>query len=273
MKALTMAATPPALATLLYEVRDSVAIVTLHRPERMNTIGGAMKSDLARAFFDYARADDRVRAVLVTGSGERAFCAGADIKERAGQQITGSDYFVAQKATHDLLRGIEEFEKPVLAAINGVALGGGLEIALCCDIRIAADSARFGLPEIKLGVIPAAGGTQRLPRLIGEARAKELILTADLVDAETALRYGIVSRVLPPAELMPAALALAQRIAGHPPLAVRFAKRAINRGMQTDLDSGLEYERYAAAMLIDSEDRKEGMRAFVEKRKPVFTGR
>ncbi len=265
--------TPPPLDTLLYEVRGNVAVVTLNRPERMNTLGGSMKPDLGRAFLDYARADGRVRAVLVTGSGERAFCAGADIKERAGNQAIGTDYFVAQKATHDLFRDIEEFEKPVIAAINGVALGGGLELALCADIRLAAAGARFGLPEIKLGVIPAAGGTQRLPRLIGEARAKALILTADIVDAETALRYGIVSRVLPDAELMPAALALAQRIAEHPPLAVRFAKRAINRGMQTDLDSGLEYERYAAAMIIDSDDRKEGMRAFVEKRKPVFTGR
>ena len=268
-----MTSSHPHLETLLYEVRDNVAIVTLNRPDRMNTLGGSMKPDLARAFFEYARADDRVRAVLVTGAGDRAFCAGADIKERAGNQITGADYFVAQKATHDLFRNIEEFEKPVIAALNGVALGGGLEIALCCDIRIASDSARVGLPEIKLGVIPAAGGTQRLPRLIGEARAKELILTADLVDAETALRLGIVGRVVPHSELMATAFALAQRIAEHPPLAVRFAKRANNRGMQTDLDSGLEYERYAAAMIIDSEDRKEGMRAFVEKRKPVFTGR
>ncbi|ABM57568.1 enoyl-CoA hydratase/isomerase family protein [Verminephrobacter eiseniae] len=268
-----MSAAPAALASVLYERRENVAIVTLNRPGRMNTLGGSMKPDLARAFFEYARADERVRAVLITGSGERAFCAGADIKERADQQTTGSDYFVAQKATHELLRNIEEFEKPVVAAINGVALGGGLEVALCCDIRLACDSARFGLPEVKLGVIPAAGGTQRLPRLIGQARAKELILTADLIDADTALRYGIVSRVLPQAELMPAAIAFAQRIAEHPPLAVRFAKRAINRGLQTDLDSGLEYERYAAAMVIDSADRKEGMRAFVEKRKPVFTGR
>ncbi|MFP5472905.1 MAG: enoyl-CoA hydratase/isomerase family protein [Gammaproteobacteria bacterium] len=261
------------LQTLLYEVRGNVAVITLNRPDRMNTLGGTMKPDLARAFFELARADDRVRAVVITGAGDRAFCAGADIKERAEGQQAGTDFFVTQKATHDLFRNMEEFEKPVIAAINGVALGGGLEIALCCDIRIASEGARFGLPEIKLGVIPAAGGTQRLPRLIGEARAKELILTCDLVDAETALRFGIVSRVLPQAELMPAALELAQRIAEYPPLAVRFAKRAINRGMQTDLDSGLEYERYAAAMLIDSEDRKEGMRAFVEKRKPVFTGR
>jgi len=261
------------LPTLHYEVRDNVAIITLNRPARMNTLGGSMKPDLAHAFFTLARADARVRAVLITGAGERAFCAGADIQERALADIAAANYFVDQKATHDLFRNIEEFEKPVIAAINGVAAGGGLEIALCCDIRLAAAGARFGLPEIKLGVIPAAGGTQRLPRLIGEARAKALILTADMIDAETALRYGIVTQVLPLTTLMPTALALAQRIAEHPPLAVRFAKRAINRGMQTDLDSGLEYERYAAAMLVDSEDRKEGMRAFVEKRKPMFTGR
>jgi enoyl-CoA hydratase len=261
------------LGTLLYEVRGHVAVVTLNRPDRMNTLGGTMKPDLARAFFELARNDDRVRAVLVTGSADKAFCAGADIKERASDVVRGTEYFVRQKATHELFRNIEEFEKPVIAAINGVALGGGLEIALCCDIRIASAHARFGLPEIKLGVIPAAGGTQRLPRLIGEARAKELILTADLIDAEAALRYGLVSRVIPHAELMNAAMELSQRIARHPPLAVRFAKRAINRGMQTDLDSGLEYERYAAAMIVDSEDRIEGMRAFVEKREPQFKGR
>lgn len=261
------------LGTLLYEVRDRVAVITLNRPDRMNTVGGTMKADLARAFFELAREDERVLAVLLTGAGDRAFSAGADIKERATEMVRGTEFFVRQKATHDLLRNIEEFEKPVVAAINGVALGGDLEIALCCDLRLASSSARFGLPEVKIGVIPAAGGTQRLPRLIGEARAKELILTADLIDAETAHRYGIVSRVLPPGELMPAALELAQRIAAHPPLAVRFAKSAIHRGLQTDLDSGLEYERYAAAMVVDSEDRIEGMRAFVEKREPHFTGR
>ncbi|MDB5816686.1 MAG: short chain enoyl-CoA hydratase, partial [Rhizobacter sp.] len=204
---------PQDLGTLTYQVRGNVAVVHLNRPDRMNTLGGTMKPDLARAFFELARQDDSVRAVLITGTGDRAFCAGADIKERAGHTPSGTQYFVAQKYTHDLFRNLEEFEKPVIAAINGVALGGGLEIALCCDIRIASDTARFGLPEIKLGVIPAAGGTQRLPRLIGEARAKELILTADLVDAETALRLGIVSRVVPQAELMATALALAQLIA------------------------------------------------------------
>jgi enoyl-CoA hydratase/carnithine racemase len=261
------------LPTLRYEVQGHVAIVTLNRPERMNTLGGKMKPDLARAFFELARADDRVRAVLLTGAGERAFCAGADIKERADHQVCATDFFVAQKSTHDLFRSIEEFEKPVVAAINGVALGGGLELALCCDMRLAAAHARLGLPEVRLGVIPAAGGTQRLPRLIGEARAKALMFTAEQIDAAQALQYGLVTQVLPADQLHAAALDVAQRIAEMPPLAVRFAKRAVNRGMQTDLDSGLEYERYAAAMLVDTDDRKEGMRAFVEKRKPVFTGR
>ncbi len=260
------------VGTLTYEVRGHVAVIHLNRPERMNTLGGTMKPDLAHAFFELARNDERVRAVVITGTGDKAFCAGADIKERAANVVRGTDYYVTQKATHELFRNIEEFEKPVIAAINGVALGGGLEIALCCDLRIAAAGARFGLPEVKLGVIPAAGGTQRLPRLVGEARAKELILTAELIDAEAALRIGLVSRVVPAEALMPTAMELAQRIAEFPPLAVRFAKRAINRGMQTDLDSGLEFERYAAAMIGDSEDRKEGMRAFVEKRKPEFKG-
>lgn len=261
------------MSTLVYSVDGQVAVVTLNRPDRMNTLGGTMKPDLARAFFELARTDDRVRVVVLTGAGERAFCAGADIKERARQEVRATDFFVTQKVTHDLFRAIEEFEKPVVAAINGVALGGGLELALCCDIRLAADHARLGLPEVRLGVIPAAGGTQRLPRLIGEARAKALMFTAAQIDAARALDYGLVTQVLPAAELMTEALALARQIAEMPPLAVRFAKRAVNRGMQTDLDSGLEYERYAAAMLVDTEDRREGMRAFVEKRKPVFHGR
>lgn len=261
------------LGTLTYAVQGQVAVITLNRPERMNTIGSTMKPDLAQAFLQLARADERVRAVVLTGAGDRAFCAGADIKERADHQITANDFFVAQKATHDLLRDIEEFEKPVIAAINGVALGGGLEIALCCDLRIAADHAKFGLPEARIGALPAAGGTQRLPRLIGEARAKHLMFTAAQIDAAQALQMGIVTQVCAGAELMTEAMKLAGTVAAMPPLSIRLIKRAVNRGMQTDLDSGLEYERYAAAMLIDSEDRKEGMRAFVEKRAPVFKGR
>jgi enoyl-CoA hydratase len=261
------------IGTLQYEVLGRVAIIRLNRPERMNTLGSTMKPDLATAFFEHARNDANVACVVLTGAGERAFCAGADIKERATQNIAPPDYYVRQQQTHALFRAIEEFEKPTIAAINGVALGGGLELALCCDIRIAAASARFGLPEAKLGVIPAAGGTQRLPRIVGEAMAKELIFTSDIIDAATAREIRLVSRVVDDARLMEEALALASRVGDQPPLAIRFAKRSINLGMQVGIDAGLEYERYAASMVIDSEDRKEGMRAFVEKRKPVFVGR
>lgn len=259
--------------TLLYEVVDGVAIIRLNRPDRMNTLGGTMKPDLARAFFELARDDTSVRCVVLTGTGDRAFCAGADIKERAGGTAHPADYYVTQQRTHELFRGIEEFEKPVIAAINGVALGGGLELALCADIRLAARSARFGLPEIKLGVIPAAGGTQRLPRVVGPAIAKELIFTSELITADAAQDIRLVNRVIDDDKLMDAALTMARRIAVQPPLAVRFAKRSVNLGMQGSVDMGLQFECYGAAMVMDSEDRKEGMRAFVEKREPRFVGR
>lgn len=260
------------LDTLVYEGHGDVAVIRLNRPDRMNAIGGSMKADLAKAFFDLARNDDAVRCVVVTGTGNKAFCAGADIKERAESIPRAAQYYVRQQSTYDLFRAMEEFEKPVIAAINGMALGGGLEIALCCDIRIAASHARLGLPEVKLGVIPAAGGTQRLPRLIGEARAKELIYTAELLSADEARAIGLVNRVVAPEALLETAFAVARKIGAHPPLAIQFAKRAINLGMQVDIDSGMEFERYAAAMLVDTEDRREGMRAFVEKRPAVFKG-
>ena len=260
------------LGTLIYESADGVAVITLNRPDRMNSIGGTMKEDLGTAFFKLARNDTGLRCVILTGAGDRAFCAGADIKERAEIRRSGPEYFMAQAATHTLFRGIEEFERPVIAAINGVALGGGLEIALCADIRYAAAHARIGLPEVKLGAIPGAGGTQRLPRLIGASMAKELLFTAEHLTAERALALGIVSRVVE-GSVLEAAMETARRIADMPPLAVAFAKRAVNAGMQGGIDAGLEYARYAAGMLTDSEDRREGFRAFVEKRKPVYVGR
>ena len=258
--------------TLLYEVRDGVAVVTLNRPDRMNTLGGSMKVDLQTVFTDLARHDPTVRAVVLTGSGERAFCAGADIKERAGNQMTLPQYHLNQKATHDLFRSIETFEKPVIAAINGVALGGGLELALCADIRIAAGHAKLGLPEAKIGALPAAGGTQRLPRLVGPGWAKQLMYTCDHISADQALSIGLVTQVTASDQLMPTALAMAARIAANAPLSVRFIKHAIDRGLQVGIEAGLEYERYAAAIVVSSEDRVEGMRAFIEKRQPVFRG-
>lgn len=258
--------------TLLYEVHDGVATVTLNRPDRMNTLGGSMKPDLNEVFTKLARHDPAVRVVVLTGSGERAFCAGADIKERASSQLALPDYHLQQKATHDLFRAIETFEKPVIAAINGVALGGGLELALCADIRIAASHAKLGLPEAKIGALPAAGGTQRLPRLVGTGWAKQLMYTCDHISAEQALAIGLVTEVTSPDMLIPAALAMAGRIAANAPLSVRFIKQAIDRGMQVGIEAGLEYERYAAAIVVSSQDRVEGMRAFVEKRKPTFRG-
>ncbi|KAB7560226.1 enoyl-CoA hydratase/isomerase family protein, partial [Verminephrobacter sp. Larva24] len=166
-------------STLLYEVAEGVALIRLNRPERMNAIGGAMKTELRQALLERARQDPQVRCVILTGAGERAFCAGADIKERAGQALPQPEYHLQQKATLALFREMEQFEKPLIAAINGVAMGGGLEIALCCDVRIAARGARLGLPEAKIGALPAAGGTQRLPRLVGPGIAKELMLTGD----------------------------------------------------------------------------------------------
>lgn len=262
-----------AMETLIYEVRDGVALVTLNRPDRMNTLGGAMKDELRHVFSNLARFDPQVHAVVVTGAGERAFCAGADIKERATSTTTLPDFHLRQKATHDLFRDIETLEKPVIAAINGVALGGGLELALCADIRIASTDARLGLPEARIGALPAAGGTQRLPRVVGQGWAKQLMFTGDHIDAQHALRIGLINEVLAPTELLPRAFEMARRIAGCAPLSVRFIKQAIDLGMQTSLEAGLEYERFAAAIVVTSEDRTEGMRAFVEKRPPVFKGR
>ncbi len=258
--------------TLLYAVNDGVALITLNRPERMNTLGGSMKSDLQRAFFELARNDAAVRVVVITGSGDRAFCAGADIKERVGNVLPLPDYHLKQKATHELFRAIETFEKPVIAAINGVALGGGLEIALCADIRIAASHAKLGLPEAKIGALPAAGGTQRLPRLVGVGWAKQLMLSCDHITAVHALRIGLVNEVTTPEQLLPTTLALAARIAANAPLSLRYIKQAIDLGLQTGIEAGLEYERFAAAIVVSSEDRKEGMQAFLEKRKPQFRG-
>lgn len=259
--------------TLLYSVDDGVATITLNRPDRMNTLGSSMKPDLHDVFFNKMRNDDSIRCVILTGSGERAFCAGADIKERAAHRPHPAKYFAHQQYTHDLFRRIETFERPVIAAINGVALGGGMEIALCADIRIAADHARMGLTEVNLGVLPAAGGTQRMPRVIGESAAKELMFTGRMMDAEEALSRGLVSQVVPQSDLMQIAMELAMEIASKPPLSVSFIKQAVNAGLQVSMDAGLDYERYAAAMLMDSEDRAEGMSAFLEKRKPKFKGR
>lgn len=258
--------------TLLLDVADGVATLTLSRPEAMNAITQRMKDELGAAL-DAVEADEAARVLVITGSGTKAFCAGADIKERATTDPTPAEFVLRQRATHRLFTRIEQFAKPVIAALNGVAFGGGAEIALCADLRIAADGARIGLTEVNLGVIPAGGGTQRLPRLVGAAKAKELIFTAARLTADQALAIGLVNRVVPAAQLADEALALAREIAAKPPLAVRFAKQAIDKGLQTDTQTALDFELYAAAILFDTDDRKEGMRAFLERRAPQFRGR
>ena len=256
-----------------YEKEEGIGIVTLNRPDRLNALSFQMKDELS-AVFDEIEKDDEVRVVILTG-GKKAFSSGADIKERTSDKRAGSqyEYYFMQKKSHEFYSKIENFEKPVIAAISGVAVGGGCELSMVCDLRIASDSARFGVPEVKIGIIPAAGGTQRLPRLIGVTKAKELLFTGDFIDAQEAYRLGLVNRVVPVDDLMDEAKALAGKLLSNPPLSIKFAKRAVNTGMQLDLASALDYETYCAAMLAFSEDRQEGFKAFVEKRKPLFKGR
>lgn len=257
--------------TLIYEKEEGIAIVTMNRPDRLNALSFKLKEELS-SVFDVMEKDDEVKVVILTG-GPKAFSAGADIKERSTVQMSQPRFFFNQRKTHDFFCKIEDFEKPVIAAVSGVAVGGGCELSLVCDLRIASETARFGVPEVKIGVIPAAGGTQRLPRIIGITKAKELLYTGDFVDAQEAYRLGLVNKVVPVDKLMDEAKELARKLMNNPPLSVKFAKRAVNVGMQLDLASALEYEAYCAAIVVASEDRMEGFKAFVEKRKPVYKGR
>ncbi len=259
--------------TAQYAVEDGIGIIILNRPDSLNALNFKMKEEIS-LLFDQMEKDDQVRVCILTG-GDKAFCSGADIKERVSAQAEYCqyDYYFEQKKAHQFYTRIEDFEKPVIAAISGVAIGGGCELSMVCDLRIAAETARFGLPEVKIGMVPAAGGTQRLPRLIGITKAKELLYTGEFIDAAEAYRLGLVNRVVPVESLMSESKAIAKKLADNPPLPIKFAKRAINRGMQLDLASALDYEIYCATLLSRSEDRVEGFKAFSEKRKPVFKGK
>jgi len=255
---------------LEFSIHDQVATVVLNRPEAMNAIDPETQSELLDCW-QRIREDDDVRVAILTGAGERAFCTGSDLKKTmppsesyASLAFGRGDIDVASQLATD---------KPVICAINGYALGGGLEMALACDIRIAADHARFGLPEVRVGSIPGAGGTQRLPRTIGASDAMLLLLTGDHIDATEALRLGIVSRVVPFADLRGEAEAIAGRIAANAPLAVRAVKRLVRQGQSLPLDVAIAQERLTFGVLRDTEDRIEGRRAFAEKRKPVYKGR
>ncbi|HXX34083.1 MAG TPA: enoyl-CoA hydratase-related protein [Thermodesulfobacteriota bacterium] len=257
--------------TLIYEREEGIAIVTMNRPDQLNALSFKLKEELS-GVFDVMEKDDEVKVVILTG-GPKAFSAGADIKERSTVEMSQSQSFFERRKNHTFYCKIEDFEKPVIAAISGVAVGGGCELSLVCDLRIASETARFGSPEVKIGVIPAAGGTQRLPRIIGITKAKELLYTGDFFDAHEAYRLGLVNKVVPVDKLMEEAKELARKLMNNPPLSIKFAKRAVNVGMQLDLASALEYEAFCVAILAASEDRKEGFKAFVEKRKPVYKGR
>ena len=254
---------------LLFQKDGSIAIITLNRPEVHNALDPQTWSEL-RAAIGECRCDPEVRVVIITGAGGKAFAAGADIRalrERLALEVLKGE-------AQEVLNEIENLDKPVIAAIDGYALGGGCELALACDIRIATSRSKFGQPEVNLGIIPGAGGTQRLTRLVGPGKAKELIFTGDIITAQEAKEIGLVNKVVDsPEELLPAAKAMAQKIIQKGPVAVSLAKLAINTGANVDLRSGLAVERLAQTVAFYTEDRIEGTTAFLEKRPPQFQGK
>jgi enoyl-CoA hydratase/carnithine racemase len=258
---------------LLYEVKDGVATLTLNRPERLNALGDTLREDLQDAV-TRAADDPEVRVLIVTGAG-KGFCSGGDVKamnerreSRAGRPLMEK---VAPGRDQTVL-ALRNAPKPVIAAVNGAAAGAGMNLALCCDIRLASTAAKFAQAFVRRGLHPDWGGTYFLPRVVGTAKACELIFTGEVIDAQEALRLGIVSAVYAPEELMPAALALARKIADGPPVAIRLAKRAIYHSLECDLRQALEFETYAQNICYETEDAAEGIRAFVEKRPPAFRG-
>jgi enoyl-CoA hydratase len=255
--------------TLLVEQRQQIVYGTLNRPTSLNALNITLRDDLRRCFTD-VQANRDVRVVVITGAG-RAFCAGADIKEWREPTSVVEDR--EERVRRNIWQTMSRCEVPIIAAINGFALGGGCELAMCCDIRVASDRAQLGLTEVTLGIIPGGGGTQRLPRLIGEGKALELILTGRRIDASEALRLGLVEQVVPHDLLLPTAEGLAQTIASRAPLAVKYAKEAIVRGRELPLTEGLKVEAELYTLLRTTEDRMEGARAFQEKRPPRFKGR
>ena len=253
--------------TLLFSSDNRIATVTINRPDKLNALNAQAKTEL-RELFTRLKTDASVDVVILTGAGEKAFVAGTDIKELTVLNgVTGKEFSAKGQEVFDL---IENLGKPVIAAVNGYALGGGCELALACHIRIASENARFGQPEVNLGIIPGYGGTQRLARLIGRGRAMELILTGNQVDAQEAVRMGLVNTVVPPSDLMPSALRLAQQIAGKGQVAVRMALKAVNMTQETLLSDGQKLEASLFGVCCESGDFKEGTTAFLEKRKPVF---
>ena len=253
--------------TLLFESKNRIGYVTINRPYKLNALNAKAKVELNQ-LFQNLKTDDTVDVVILTGAGEKAFVAGTDIKELTELNTkSGKKFSAGGQAIFD---SIENLGKPVIAAINGYALGGGCELALACTIRIAAENAKFGQPEVNLGIIPGYGGTQRLARLLGKGKAMELILTGDQIDAQEALRIGLINKVVPAAELMSAAEIIAQKILTKGQFAVRLALKAVNMAHETNLTDGQSLEASLFGVCCGSEDFKEGTKAFLEKRKPAF---
>jgi enoyl-CoA hydratase/carnithine racemase len=259
-----------ALANVRYEKKGSIAYVTINRPKVLNALNTPTWTDL-RAAFEDAKADTSVQGVILTGAGDKAFIAGADISELA--HVDAYEAEESSRFGQSVLDLIESLGKPVIAAINGFALGGGCEAAMACTIRIAAEHAKFGQPEVKLGLLPGGGGTQRLPRLVGKGRALQLILTGDTISAQEAYRIGLVNEIVPAAGLIERAEAILKQIAANAPIAVKFSLEAANRGLETSQGEGLALEASYFGICAATEDKKEGTSAFLEKRTPKFRGR
>ena len=256
---------------VLFDARDDgIAIITLNRPDQRNALGRDVRDGLFNAWDRFERNPD-LRVAILTGAGEKAFCAGADLKERATLKPEQVKDFIF--TIRNLFTSIEQLNKPVIAAVNGIALGGGTELALASDIRVASSNASMGLTETRLAIIPGAGGTQRLPRLVGKGKAKELIFTGQRIDAQEALKIGLVNKICEQKDLWDECKKMADMICETGPIAIEQAKYAINYGMETDMHTGLAIESNAYWVCIPTEDRLEGLAAFREKRKPVYKGK
>ncbi|WHY78563.1 enoyl-CoA hydratase-related protein [Neobacillus sp. WH10] len=254
---------------LLCEIENRIAIVTINRPP-VNPLNTQVFNELSH-LFDELEVNDEVRVIILTGNGEKAFVAGADINEMAGLDLVGVNKM--NKVSRTVFSKIDHTTKPVIAAINGLALGGGFELALACDLRISSDRAKFAFPEVGLGIIPGGGGTQRLQKIVGQGVAKELLYFGEMFDAERALDLHIVNKVVPAETLLETAKDWAHKLAQKPPIALQMLKTAVNVGSNTDLESGLIIEGTCFGNAFSTEDRREGLQAFVEKRKPVYVGR
>jgi len=271
--AVTPVASPTAaltLANVAYEKKGAIASVTVNRPKVLNALNTPTWADLRTAFED-ARDDDSVRGVILTGAGDKAFIAGADISELA--HATALEAEESSRFGQEVLELIENLGKPVIAAVNGFALGGGCETAMACTIRIAVNTARFGQPEVKLGLLPGGGGTQRLPRLVGKGRALQLILSGGMISAQEAHRIGLVNEIVPAANLIARAEEILKLISANAPVAVRLSLEAVNKGMDTSQSEGFALEASYFGLCAATDDKKEGTSAFLEKRAPQFHGR